>query len=231
MFRTLDEVIDRAFDSRLSGVWTALPGRVKAFNAASSTCTVQPFPSMFLAGEAVVIPEIADVPVTYPSGGGSSITWPLAAGDVVLLLFSTLPLARYREDGADGNPVETRRQDLSDAWAIPLAGGAQPVATPERLIIQQPDALLGAGKILIGTAAATLPTVPIPLVPGPIVPAGFMQPHGRGARTGDTIKLVIDPATVATLISAMASIAAGNVPASIELLGVIASGSSIVEVA
>ncbi len=215
----------------MSGVWTALPGRVKSFDAASGTATVQPFPSIFLAGEPLVIPEIADVPVSYPQGGGASITYPLAAGDVVLLLFSTLPLGRYREEGADGDPVDTRRFDLSDAWAIPLAGGGQAAATPERLIVQQPDATLGTGKIVLGTSAAALPAIPIPLVPGPIVPAGFMQPPGRVARTGDTIKAVIDPATVAALISAMASIAAGNVPASIELLGVIASGSSIVEAA
>lgn len=205
MFRTLDEVIDRAFDSRLSGVWTALPGRVKAFDAATSTCTVQPFPSMFLAGEAVVIPEIADVPVTYPSGGGSSITWPLAAGDVVLLLFSTLPLARYREDGADGNPVETRRQDLSDAWAIPLAGGAQPVATAGRMITVQPT----LGKIQVGDAAL----------------------HPAAARVGDSVSIPMNTVTVGQLVAAMSQIAATGTCVPFNLGGTITSGSAIVEVA
>lgn len=205
MFRTLEEVIDRAFDARMSGVWTALPGRVKAFDAASSTCTVQPFPAMFLAGEAVVIPEIADVPVCYPNGGGASITYPLAAGDVVLLLFSTLPLGRYRQDGADGNPVETRRQDLSDAWAIPLAGGAQPVATVGRMVAKQPT----LGKIQVGDA---------PL-------------HPAAARVGDTVSIPMNTVTVGQLVTAMGQIAATGACVPFNLGGTITSGSTIVEVA
>lgn len=205
MFRTLEEVIDRAFDSRMSGVWTALPGRVKSFDAASSTATVQPFPSIFLAGEPLVIPEIADVPVSYPQGGGASITYPLAAGDVVLLLFSTLPLGRYREEGADGDPVDTRRFDLSDAWAIPLAGGDQPAATAGRMVVEQPS----TGKIQIGTGLAT--------------PAA--------ARVGDTVNIPMNTVTVGLLINAMAQIAATGTCAPFNLPGTIATGSAIVEVA
>lgn len=205
MFTTLEEVIDRAFDSRMSGVWTALPGRVKVFDAATSTATVQPFPSMFLAGEALAIPEIADVPVSYPQGGGASITYPLQPGDVVLLLFSTLPLSRYREEGADGNPVDTRRFDLSDAWAIPLAGGDQPGATAGRMVAAQPT----LGKVQIGT--------------GGVTPAA--------ARVGDTVSIPMNTVTVGQLVSAMAQIAATGSCAPFNLAGTITSGSAIVEVA
>lgn len=210
--RLLEDVIEQAMESRLAAVWTALPGRVKAFDAASSTCTVQPFPSVWEAGDAVAMPAIADVPVTYPSGGGSSMTWPLEAGDFVLLVFSTLPLGRFRADGADGNPVDTRRFDLSDAWALPLKSGNQPPATAGRTVIRQPT----LGKIQVGT--------------GGVTPAA--------ARVGDSVGVVIGPtqgaAFQAWMLDCVAWVTAGSPnppPADFTLQGTIVSGSSTVEVA
>jgi len=228
---TLEEVLDQVVTSRLQSVYTSLPGRVLAFNPFSSTCTVQPFPAIYQDGEAVDLPVLHGVPVGFPSGGGASITYPLESGDVVLLVFASAPLGRYREDGAEGDPSDVRRFDLSDAWALPLAGGSAPSVTPDRLTIEQPTGLLGIGKVQVGVTSLAPPATLIDMVPGPIIPPGKMQVQGRAARVGDTIKLVLDEAAIISIIAQMAAIAAGLPVESIELPGIIASGSDFVEVA
>lgn len=228
---TLEEVLDQVVTSRLQSVYTSLPGRVLAFNPLSSTCTVQPFPAIYQDGEAVDLPVLHGVPVGFPSGGGASITYPLESGDIVLLVFASAPLGRYREEGAEGDPSDVRRFDLSDAWALPLAGGGQPAATIDRLTLEQPTGTIGVGKVQVGVTALAPPAILIPLAPGPIIPPTFMQEPGRAARTGDTVKVVLDAAAITSLIAQMAAIAAGLPVSSIEVPGVIASGSDFVEVA
>lgn len=226
--QTLEEVFDAAIASRLGSVWTALPGRVVSFTANPARADVQPFPAAYLDGRAVDLPILQGVRVAYLSGGGASVAYPLKSGDVVLLVFSTLPLSRYRGEGSEGAPGEVRRNSLSDAWAIPIAAGDGPAATTGRLVVAQGDA--SGDKVQLGVFPALAPpAVPVPLVPGPVIPLGFKQPDGRVARTGDTVKVVIDAAALAAIIAGMAAIAAGNPPSSIEIPGVVASGSAVVE--
>ena len=202
---TLEQVLDQAITSRLEGVWSALPGRVLSFDPTGPSVAVQPFPSIYQNGEAVSLPILHSVPVAYPSGGGASLTFPLQAGDVVLLVFSTLPLARYRDEGAEGDPTETRRFDLSDAWALPLAAANAPTATPGRMVLTQPD----LGKVQVGD--------------------GLLTP--AAARVGDEITITMDTTNVNLLISAMAQIAATGACVPFPLTGHITTGSNIVEVA
>ena len=202
---SLEEVLDQLVTSRLQTVWTSLPGRVLAFNAASSTCAVQPFPAIYQDGEAVELPALSSVPVGFPAGGGASLTYPLQPGDVVLLIFSTMSLGRYREEGAEGDPADVRRFDLSDAWAFPLAAAGQPAATVGRTVLTQPT----SGKVQVGDALLT--------------PAA--------ARVGDEITITMDTTNVNLLISAMAQIAASGACIPFPLKGNITTGSNIVEVA
>jgi hypothetical protein len=202
---TLEEVLDQVVTSRLQSVYTSLPGRVLAFNPFSSTCTVQPFPAIYQDGEAVDLPVLHGVPVGFPSGGGASITYPLESGDVVMLVFASAPLGRYREDGAEGDPSDVRRFDLSDAWALPLAGGSQPSATTGRLVVTQPT----LGKVQVGD--------------------GLLTP--AAARVGDQITITMNSVNVNLLITAMAQIAATGTCVPFPLTGTITTGSNIVEVA
>lgn len=202
---TLEQVLDQAITSRLEGVWSALPGRVLAFDPTGPSVAVQPFPSIYQNGEAVDLPILHSVPVAYPSGGGASLTYPLQAGDVVLLVFSTLPLARYRDEDAEGDPTEARRFDLSDAWALPLAAGNAPSATAGRTILTQPD----SGKVQIGDALST--------------PAA--------ARLNDEVTIPMNTVTVGQLVAAMAQIASSGSCVPFNLKGYISTGSSTVEVA
>lgn len=225
---TLEQVIDDAISSRLANVWTALPATVTSWSP-SGTVSVQPFPAVDLDGVAQAMPSLSSVPVAYPSGAGGSLTYPLRAGDTVILIFSSSPLATYRETGSTGDPVDVRRFDLSDAWCIPVAGGARPTAQTDRAILAQPDDT--GSKVQVGVTPAVAPVVvPVPLVPGPVLAPGTMQPPGRAARTGDAVTVTLDAAAVAELVAAMAVIAGGGVPPDIHAPGVIVSGSDVVEV-
>jgi len=202
---SLEEVLDQLVTSRLQTVWTSLPGRVLAFDPTSSTCAVQPFPAIYQNGAAVELPALSSVPVGFPSGGGASLTYPLQAGDVVLLIFSSASLGRYREEGAEGDPADVRRFDLSDAWAFPLAAAGQPAATVGRTILTQPT----LGKVQIGDALL----------------------HPAAARVGDTVQIPMNTVTVGQLVTAMGQIAATGSCVPFNLSGTITSGSSLVEVA
>ena len=149
---SLEEALDQVVTSRLQSVWTALPGRVLG-DTASGFANVQPFPAIYQDGDVVELPTLHNVPVTYPGGAGGSITWELKAGDVVLLIFASAALGRYRQDGAEGDPAEQRRFDLSDAWAIPLAAGGPITATAGKVVIAAPTA--PGGVVAVGGDTAT----------------------------------------------------------------------------
>ena len=229
---TLEQVLDAALEARISSMWSALPARVLSWST-NGTCSVQPFPAMVQDDETMPLPSLSGVPVAYPAGAGGSITYPLEAGDYVLLIFSSSPLAAWRNNGNEGDPGETRRFDLSDAWCIPLASKTAPTSSTDRVIVKQPKAL--NNKVQIGAAPVLPPTPPAQVVatPDAIVPPllpGFRQPSGRAARTGDTIKIIVDEPTVSAFVTAMAAIASGAPVVPFDMVGVIASGSDVVEV-
>jgi hypothetical protein len=62
---------------------------------------------------------IAAVPVLWPAGGGFRLTFPLAKGDTVLLVFSDKCLDGWLERGGLVDPVDPRLHHLTDAIAIP----------------------------------------------------------------------------------------------------------------
>lgn len=117
---TVEEAIEGAFRDLARSLWTALPARVLAVDTSASTVTVQPIPADYLSGVVSALPQIPDVPVCWPRAGDAVITLPLATGDYVLLLFAARALARYRDDGSEGDPQSLRTHSLSDCVALPM---------------------------------------------------------------------------------------------------------------
>lgn len=131
------EVISQAIDHRLSGVWTALPGRVESYDASSQTVAVQPVVQDVVADPAGALlaanmPQLPRVPVCFPQAGGYYLTFPLQAGDTVLLVFCARSLDRWRTTGRINEvPSDQRMHDLSDAIAIPgIRPSTMPLAAP-----------------------------------------------------------------------------------------------------
>lgn len=119
-----EEVIRRAIEARLSRVWTAIPGIVQSFNRAKLTIEVQPTINGRLKSTAGVwssfpLPKLVDVPVVFPSGGGVSLVFDLAAGDEVLVIFSSRCIDDWWAQGGVGDPTEFRMHNISDGMAIP----------------------------------------------------------------------------------------------------------------
>jgi hypothetical protein len=125
---TLAEVIRLAIDSQLGDVFTAAIGVVDKYTATPLTggppvVDVKPVirrPIEDAAGhiQHEALPVIQNVPVVFPASAGYSMTWPLAKGDHVLLVFLTYSHQDWRQTGTLSDPGDLRTHELGNAMAI-----------------------------------------------------------------------------------------------------------------
>lgn len=119
------DMLLQAFEGLQSGLWTAMPGVIQAFDPVAMTCTVQPsimvkVQKQDYSEEWVNLPLLIHVPVIFPSAGACSITFPVKNGDEVLVVFASRCIdAWWQSGGVDNQQVEFRMHDLSDGFAIP----------------------------------------------------------------------------------------------------------------
>lgn len=118
-----------AFDSYAAQLWTALPGIVTAVNLAAQTVSVQPsvqgsVSSPDGSAKDVNLPVLVDVPIVWPKAGGFALTFPVKAGDEVLVVFASRCIDSWWQSGGVGAQAEARMHDLSDGFAI-LAPSSQ----------------------------------------------------------------------------------------------------------
>jgi hypothetical protein len=63
---------------------------------------------------------VPNVPVVFPSAGGGLLSFPIAVGDTVLLIYSMRSIEEWLEGtGANVRPLDSRSHHRSDAIAIP----------------------------------------------------------------------------------------------------------------
>lgn len=129
------ETYRRILDARLTDLHTALPGRVRSYDAATQTADIEPMikrgvPTGGEEDDVVLeaLPVLPSVPVLFPSGGQCFVTFPLAVGDPVLLVFSERDTSHYRATGAVADPGVPTMHGLSGAVAIPCAFGPRSAA-------------------------------------------------------------------------------------------------------
>ena len=118
---TLTELIQSFLEYRLSDVHTAIPARVTNYSAQEQKASVQPLiKKQYQDGTIESNPIITGVPVIFPSGGGALLSFPIQAGDIVLLVFSERSLDNWvASSGQEVTPNDGRKHDFSDAIAIP----------------------------------------------------------------------------------------------------------------
>lgn len=123
---SLAEVLLEAIRSSLLELNTGLPGRVVKFYAETQSCDVQPLLLRVVQDEegeerTERYPQITNVPVQYPAGGGWSIVFPLSEGDEVFLTFAQRSLDRWLESqaGQEVDPQHSRVMSVSDAVCVP----------------------------------------------------------------------------------------------------------------
>lgn len=125
-----EESLRLAMESQQAQIWTALPGVVAAVNLASQTLSVQPTVQGSVASpdgakQLVNLPLLVDVPIVWPRAGGFALTFPITAGDEVLVVFASRCIDSWWQSGGIGAPAEARMHDLSDGFAV-LAPTSQP---------------------------------------------------------------------------------------------------------
>lgn len=120
---SLAELLRRVIDSRLVDVHTSIPGKILAYDADTQEATVAPqvkraYTDEEGAREVEDLPAIPGVPVVFPRAGGYRVTFPVAVGDTVLLVFSEASIDRWKSRGGCLDPGEDARHELSGAVAI-----------------------------------------------------------------------------------------------------------------
>lgn len=125
-----EEALRLAIESAQASMWTALPGTVVSVDLGAQTVSVQPTVQGSVTDETntsklVNLPILVDVPIVWPRAGGFALTFPVAVGDEVLVVFASRCIDAWWQSGGIGAPAETRMHDLSDGFAI-LAPTSQP---------------------------------------------------------------------------------------------------------
>ena len=122
-------VLRTALDSWQGQLWTALPAMVNSYDATKMTVSAQPTIQARVLSQSgtwtnTTLPLCQDCPVAFPSGGGFTMTFPIAQGDEGILVFSSRCIDNWWQLGSSmSNPAqpqaEFRMHDLSDGMFIP----------------------------------------------------------------------------------------------------------------
>lgn len=119
-----EEALRAMLDGREAQLHTAFPGIVVSFNAGAITAVVQPaikYQARDPLGNwnSVTLPLLFDCPVHFPSGGGFTLTFPLAAGDEVFVCFAERCIDGWWQSGGIQAQPQFRMHDLSDGFCFP----------------------------------------------------------------------------------------------------------------
>lgn len=120
---TFESAVKALFDYQMRNVFTAIPAKImQVEDAEEQRVAVKPlinnvFPDW---DDSVEFPTILSVQVMFPSSSTSAFTFPINAGDTVLLVFSQSCIDVFKSgDGTTQPPSDYRRFDKRDAIAIP----------------------------------------------------------------------------------------------------------------
>ena len=167
---TLTDVLRANNLTVVNNIHTSLPGRVMRYNAAKKTADVLPvINNVLYDAEGVEIsserlPVIPDVPVSFPRGGGWHLSFPLAPGDHVTLVFAESATGGWRVTGEVSDPSDARRHSLSSPTAFPGAHTdvsllADDATYPDTLVLGKDGTAsqsvrIGGGTVACGGTAA-----------------------------------------------------------------------------
>lgn len=165
--RTLTEAVSAAVDAALLEVRTATPARIESYSASDQRVAVLPLlKRKSAAGELLVPKPIGNVPILFPRAGGFALTFPVAVGDVGLLLCSDRSLDLWlASDGGQVDPQNRRHHEMTDGVFLPgLHSWSDPIATASAsdLVLAKED-----GSIQVR-----------------LLPSGVCEVRGAGATTG-----------------------------------------------
>lgn len=172
----LAAVIRKFTEQQLGLLHVCVQARVVTYDRLTQRCSIDPQSFARVGQEEIALPRLEDVPVCWPRGGGFTITWPLAPGDIVTVQFSDRSLAAHRAaiSGAAAAPSDPRAHHLSDAVVLPSGAwpdaSPSPSTSPTDLVIARdgfgciaikPDGTVVLADVVGGATAQFLSTAPL----------------------------------------------------------------------
>lgn len=120
MVNGIYDTIKSHIDNFETQLFTSLPATVLSWNSEEQTISARPVMlEPYTDGDVSKLPTINDIPVTFPSAGGGSLTFPIKIGDEVLLVFSARNYDSWWETGeVDSLSTTQRFHEITDAIAI-----------------------------------------------------------------------------------------------------------------
>ncbi|MBB3811468.1 Gp138 family membrane-puncturing spike protein [Pseudochelatococcus contaminans] len=122
MWNDPEEAFRVMLDAFRQTIQTSMIGTVVRYNKDSLTVDVQPAMKSVVRKpdgtfEKVSMPIIPGIPVSFPGGGGSILTFPVKEGDPVVLNFASRSTDAWHQSGGEQEQIDARTLDLSDAVA------------------------------------------------------------------------------------------------------------------
>lgn len=110
-----------------SSLWTAMPAIVDSINLTNMTVNAKlaimgslENPDGTISWVTIGNGPVQDIPICFPSGGGFTVTMPIAIGDEILVVFASRCIDSWWQSGGYRNkPIEMRMHDISDGFCIP----------------------------------------------------------------------------------------------------------------
>lgn len=116
---TPQDIFRDSVDALISNIHVSMPGIIVDYDASTSSATIQPALNKNYFSGAIEMPVIENVPVIFPSTSQFSLSFPLSAGDTVLLVFCERSIDLWKSVGGQLTPNDRRKFALSDAVAVP----------------------------------------------------------------------------------------------------------------
>ncbi|KAA2237664.1 Gp138 family membrane-puncturing spike protein [Salinarimonas soli] len=118
-----EETLRSAIEGHLANLWTAVPARIVSHDGATGKAVLQPSVKIRRrkpdgTQDWISLPQLADVPVHFPHGGGVTMTFPVEAGDEALVVFASRSIDAWAQSGGEQQQVDARMHSLSDGFAF-----------------------------------------------------------------------------------------------------------------
>ena len=115
------EALASVIEAERRDMHTTAVGEVVSYNPATQRAVIKPRLKQKFGDTVLDAPELQDVPVSHPRGGGMVMHAPLKAGDEVTLQFMQRSMDGAAEDGGAMDGFPGRMNSLSDAVATPAS--------------------------------------------------------------------------------------------------------------
>jgi len=98
---------------------TSFPAVIDTFDSETQTASVQPLIKATVRnGDVVSLPVLVDVPILFPRAGGFSVTFPVKAGDELLVTCCDRDFSVWMQQGGQQKPDSTEIHTLSSAVGV-----------------------------------------------------------------------------------------------------------------